>query len=87
MLWWSPLDVSTGGGPIPVPLVGGPPSPSRQNPSSEGTLDQAARQEVTSYTPPLNRQTGVKTLPSRNFVGGKNDPGTKRLISLVNCRH
>ena len=32
---------------------------------SEGTWDQAARQEVTSYSPPsVDRQTHLKTLPS-----------------------
>ena len=35
----------------------------RQRPP-EGTWDQAARQEVTSYRdPPVNRQTGIKTVP------------------------
>ena len=44
-----------------MPLEGDP---------SEGRWNQAARQEATSYTLMWTKwQTGVKTLPSRNFIG------------------
>ena len=41
-------------------------------PPLERTWDQAARQEVTSYTPfPHEQTTYMKTLPSPNLVGGQ----------------
>ena len=40
------------------------------HPPPQPQKDHGTRQEVTLY-PPVNRITGVKTLPFRNFVGGR----------------
>ena len=52
----------------PVGRHGGLPNPMDADPPPECRLPRNA--DSPSHVTPLNRQTGVKTLPSHNFISG-----------------